>query len=78
MTDFEYIITNGGMFYRIFPMNPEAEKVWAEMGQTGDTVIFAPYWHGFRARLKAAGYVVAKAQRCDMSLDDLLEELGAV
>lgn len=75
MADLEY--TQYGMFTRFFPNTPAGEAVWREMAkQDGVAAVMNFEAKKVIRQIRNAGYSVSKAKKPDMSIDEILAELG--
>ncbi len=75
MVDLEYIIT--GMFTRFLPNTPAGEDAWRIMAdEDGSATVLSIHSKRVIRDLRNAGYTVAKAKPCNMSVDIILSQLN--
>lgn len=71
--------TTSGLFTRFYPETEAGKIAWLEMaGQEGVAAVLVQHTANVLGQLRRAGYSVTKAKLPDMSMDDILAELGDV
>ncbi len=74
-SDIEY--ANHGLFTRFYPNTTAGEDVWREMAkQDGVAAVLSFEARKVIKQIRSAGYTVSKAKKPDMSIEQILEELG--
>ncbi|MBP9786056.1 MAG: hypothetical protein KBC72_00490 [Acinetobacter sp.] len=73
--DLEY--ADAGLFTRFYPNTKAGEALWREMAKDdGVAAVLSIHKKSTLNQIRAAGYTITKAKPTNLTMDDILKELG--